>query len=213
MMGDAIVQLVEGAVSSPWFYLALFAFAAIDGFFPLVPSESLVITAGVFAAGGEPDLVPVVVTAAAGAFAGDHVSFLAGRTVGGRAFDRTRPGTRRRAALEWAARTLASRGGLILVVSRYIPGGRTAVTLGAGAVGYPLRSFTVFDSLAAVSWALYAALTGYIGGAAFEDDPLEGLLLGFALAASVALLVELTRALRRRTRRDLSTVADTAAGR
>src|SRR5512134_2523338 len=111
MMGDAIVQLVEGAVSSPWFYLALFAFAAIDGLFPLVPSESLVITAGEFAAGGEPDLVPVVVTAAAGAFSGQHVSFLAVRIVGGRVFDRTRPGTRRRAALEWAARTLSSRGG------------------------------------------------------------------------------------------------------
>ena len=49
-MADAITQLVEGAMGSPWVFVALFAFAMIDAFFPIVPSESLVITAGVFAA-------------------------------------------------------------------------------------------------------------------------------------------------------------------
>ena len=55
-MSDAITDLVEGAMGSPWVYLALCAFAAIDAFFPVVPSESLVITAGVFAATGEPNV-------------------------------------------------------------------------------------------------------------------------------------------------------------
>ena len=49
-MAEAITDLVEGAMGSPWVYLALCAFAAIDAFFPVVPSESLVISAGVFAA-------------------------------------------------------------------------------------------------------------------------------------------------------------------
>ncbi|WP_424923543.1 DedA family protein, partial [Actinomadura bangladeshensis] len=73
---DGILGVVDTAVTSPWFYLVLFAVAAIDGFFPVVPSESLVITAGVYAASGEPELVPVVVLAALGAFTGDHVSGL-----------------------------------------------------------------------------------------------------------------------------------------
>ncbi|TDE15178.1 DedA family protein, partial [Actinomadura sp. 6K520] len=64
---------VGTAVSSPWFYLVLFAVAALDGFFPVVPSESLVITAGVYAASGRPELEWVVVAAALGAFTGDHV--------------------------------------------------------------------------------------------------------------------------------------------
>ena len=51
-MGAAITDLVEGAMGSPWIYLALCAFSMIDGFFPLVPSESLVVSAGVFAATG-----------------------------------------------------------------------------------------------------------------------------------------------------------------
>ena len=55
-MADRITELVEHAVGSPWVYLALFAFAALDAFFPIVPSESLVISAGVFAASGtEPE--------------------------------------------------------------------------------------------------------------------------------------------------------------
>lgn len=103
------------------------------------------ITAGVFAATGEPNLIAVIAVAALGAFTGDHTSYLIGRTAGGRLLARTRPGTRRPAAFDWAGKALAERGGLILVVARYIPGGRTATTIAMGTVGYPLRA----DELAA----------------------------------------------------------------
>jgi len=197
-MSDAITQLVEGAMASPWVLLALFAFAAIDGFFPAVPSESLVVTAGVFAASGEPSLPLVIAAAALGAFTGDHVSYLVGRKAGGRLTRRLRPGTRKQAAFAWAGRALDERGGTILVVCRYVPGARTAVTLTAGAVRHPLRSFSFFDGIAALSWGTYSALVGYLGGAAFEDDPLKGVVLGLGLAISVAAAVEVVRHLRRR---------------
>jgi membrane protein DedA with SNARE-associated domain len=93
----------------------------------------------------------------------------------------------------WARRALAERGGLVLVVARYVPGGRTAVTLTMGSVRYPLRSFTPFAALAAVSWGLYCTLVGYIGGKAFEDNPLKGVVLGIGLALAVTLVVELVR--------------------
>jgi membrane-associated protein len=198
-MSEAIIDLVEGVITSPWLYAALFAFAAIDAFFPAVPSETLVITAGVFAASGdEPYLLGVIAVAALGAFAGDHVSFFVGRTAGARLLARVDPGSRRSAAFDWAGRTLSERGGVILLVCRYIPGARTAITLTAGTVGYRLRSFSFFDAIAAISWGIYCALVGYIGGAAFEDDPLKALLLGFAIATSVTILVEVVRHLRRR---------------
>ncbi|MEU5993700.1 DedA family protein [Spirillospora sp. NPDC047418] len=195
---DGILGLVDTAVTSPWFYLVLFAIAAIDGFFPVVPSESLVITAGVYAASGRPELVLVVVLAALGAFTGDHVSFLVGRRAGGRWVRGLRPGTRRHAAFEWARRTMADRGGLILVVARYVPGGRTAVTVTMGAVGYRLRWFSLFAAVAAVSWGLYGALLGYVGGVAFEDDPVKGVAVGLGLALSVTAVVEGVRFVRRR---------------
>lgn len=199
-MIDALLDLVRGAMGSPWIYLALFAFAAIDAFFPVVPSESLVITAGVFAASGEPNLLLVMGVAALGAFVGDHVSYFAGRAAGGRMLRRARPDSRRRAALDWAARALTERGGLILVVARYVPGGRTAATMTLGGVGYPQRSFSLFAGLAAVSWGVYSALIGYLGGMAFEHDPLRGLLAGFGLAVAITVLAEIVRHRRRRRR-------------
>ncbi len=208
-MTDAILDAAQALMSSPWIYLVLFGFAAIDAFFPVVPSESLVITAGVYAAAGEPNLAGVVAVAALGAFAGDHVSYLAGRFFRrARASARVRPGRevsrrrrRGRRAAERAERMLAERGGLILVVARYIPGGRTAVTVTMGAVRYPARAFAGFDVIAAISWGIYSALIGYLGGKAFEDNPLHGLLLGIGLALAVSALVEGARYLRRRRRR------------
>lgn len=198
-MGDEIIDLVRDVIASPWLYPALFAFAALDAFFPAVPSETLVITSGVFAASGDqPYLVLVIAAAALGAFAGDHVSFFIGRTAGGRVLARARPGTRRHAGQAWAGRTLAERGGVILLVCRYIPGARTAITLTAGAVRYPLRSFTPFDAIAALSWGVYCALLGYIGGSAFEDDPFMALLIGFGLSITVTALIEVARRVRPR---------------
>jgi membrane-associated protein len=197
-MSEAITELVEGAMGSPWVYLAICAFAAIDGFFPAVPSESLVVSAGVFAATGEPNVFAVIGVAAAGAFAGDHISYMIGRTAGGRLLERAKPGSRKAAALERGGRLLDERGGTILIVCRYIPGARTAITLTAGAVRYPLRTFSTFDGIAALSWGAYSAMIGYVGGAAFEEEPLKGLALGLGLALTVTLLVEVVRHLRRR---------------
>jgi len=195
-MDGTILNFVENLMGSPWVYVALFAFAALDGFFPLVPSESLVITAGVFAAAGEPILLLVILVAAAGAFAGDHVAYLLGRTAGGRFVDGAREGTRKRKAFDWAGGILESRGGVIVIVCRYIPGARTAITMTAGAVRYPLRRFSFFDGIAALSWGAYSALVGYVGGATFEDDPFKGLALGLGLALAVTAMVEGVRHLR-----------------
>ncbi|WUJ69406.1 DedA family protein [Kribbella soli] len=193
-MSEAILHFADELMSSWWIYLALWGFAALDGFFPAIPSETLVVTAGVFAAStGKPNLYAVIVVAAIGAFIGDHVSYALGRGAGGRVLDRVKPGTKRHAAIQWARRSLEERGGLVLVVARYVPGGRTAVTLTMGSVRYPLRSFTPFAALAAASWGAYCTLVGFIGGKAFEDNPLKGVVLGIGLALAVTLVVELVR--------------------
>ncbi len=199
-MGDTILHFTEELMSSWWIYLALLGFAALDGFFPAVPSETLVVTAGVFAATGEPKLYGVIAAGAVGAFAGDHVSYFLGRGAGGRLLGRTKPGTKRHAMTRWAHNALAERGGLVLVVARYVPGGRTAVTLTMGAVRYPLARFSLFAGLAAVSWGLYCALVGFLGGKAFEDNPLKGVALGIGLALMVTVLVEVVRHRLRRRR-------------
>ncbi|TDE51168.1 DedA family protein [Nonomuraea mesophila] len=189
-MSHAILDLVQQAMASPWLYAVLFGLALLDGFFPIVPAETAVITAGVFAASGETNLALVIVVAALGAFAGDHVSYLIGKTSGGR--------LRNKKAFVWARGALEERGGLVLIVARYIPGGRTATTLTMGAVRHPLRSFTFFDAIAASSWGVYSGLIGFFGGMAFENDPIKGLLLGLGIAVSVTAIVEGVRWIRKR---------------
>jgi membrane protein DedA with SNARE-associated domain len=166
----------------------------VDAFIPIFPSESLVVTAGVFAHHGKPWLPLVIVTAWAGAFCGDHVSYFIGRYAGDW-LERVwlRPGSRRRKAYDQAGRILAKRGGLVLLIARYIPGGRTAATLVMGAVDYPLRKFSMFDALATGLWATYSTMIGYLGGAAFQNDPFKGLLLGLGIAIGVSALVEAGR--------------------
>src|SRR5262249_43668381 len=101
-------------------------------------------------------------------------------------------------ALGWARGQLARRGGVIIIVARFVPGGRTATTFTCGLTRYAWRRFAVYSAIAAVIWALYASLLGYFGGRAFEDRPLLALILALGIAFGIAGLIEGARKLRRR---------------
>jgi membrane protein DedA with SNARE-associated domain len=189
-------QLV--AEASGWAYAIVFLLAFLDVFLPIVPAETAVITAGVVAGAGDLSLPIVIVVAAAGAFLGDNMSYLIGRRYGHRATDRffsTGKGAER---LDWAENQLEERGGELIIVGRFIPGGRTVVTLSAGTLRYPWRRFALFDAIAAIGWALYASLLGYLGGQVFEQQAWKGLLLALGIAFAVTGSIELVRWLRRR---------------
>lgn len=201
-MIDAINGLIEAVMASPWAYLAIFLVSAVDAFFPVVPSETTVIAAGVLAAAGKQSLLWVIAVGGLGAVAGDHISYLIGRLFGRPAIDWLLRGDRGRQAREWATRALRTRGGLMIVVCRFIPGGRTATTLAAGALSYPLSRFTPFDALAAACWATYSALIGYFTGAALQGNHLLAVGVGIGVAVALSLVAEVTRwALRHRANR------------
>jgi membrane-associated protein len=196
-MFHAFTQLVADA--SGWAYLILFLFAFLDVLVPIVPSETAVITAGVVAASGDLSLALIIPAAAVGAFLGDNTVYLIGRRFGGRATERFFSGERATERMAWAEVQLSERGGELIVVARFIPGGRTAVALSAGTLGYPWRRFVVFDLAAALIWASYAALLGYYGGRTFES--FWGLVLALTTAFAIAGGIELVRWLQRRRRK------------
>ena len=193
-----MIESLTGLVSaSPWTYVVLLGFAALDPLFPFVPSETAAIAAGVLAGAGELSIALVVAAAAAGAFLGDNSSYGVGRTAGERL---TRPlfrGAKGTARRKWAERTLDERGGYLLVAARFIPGGRTAATLTAGVTHMRWTRFLRFTALAAVLWASFAAGLGYLGGRAFEQQPLLGLAAALIVATAVTLSVEVARRLPR----------------
>ncbi len=182
--------LLELASASPWAYALVLAAAALDAVFPLVPSETTVISAGVLAGLGDLSIALVIAAGAAGAFAGDNGGYALGRALGPRIERRL---SRKRRA--WAEDTLARRGGSILLLARFVPGGRTAATLTAGAVAMCWRRFLGFAALAAVLWASFAAVAGYVGGQSFQDDPHFAFALAFALSLGLFALLEAVRRL------------------
>src|SRR5438309_9061224 len=198
-MFDQFTSLV--AQASGWAYLVVMLFAVVDALIPIVPSETAVITAGVVAADGHLYLPLVIVAAALGAFAGDNLAYGLGHRYGDGVQKRFFQGEKAAKRLDWAKRQLDRRGGELIAVARFIPGGRTAVTLTAGLTRYPWRRFAFFDAIASVIWATYAALLGYFGGKAFEGEAWKGLLLALGVAFAVTLAIELVRwAMARRMR-------------
>jgi membrane-associated protein len=188
---SALTSLQVGSVIS---YVIAIVIPALDAVIPVLPSESVIIALGVATAGSaDPRIGLLVACSALGAFLGDNLSYLLGRRFGPRVeqrFFRGEKGARRRA---WAERSLQRFGMQLIVVCRFFPGGRTAVTLCCGIVGYPRRRFVVATAVAGLIWASYSFTIGRLGGRAFEHAPWAGFAVAFGVTIPVSGLVELIR--------------------
>jgi membrane-associated protein len=198
-MAEVLESIVDAVSGSDWSYLIVFAIAMLDAFFPIVPSEATAIAAGVVAGTGGLAVEIVILAAAAGALVGDNISFGIGHFLGGRVERRFFSGEKAQKRLAWARSMLDRRGGYLIVVARFIPGGRTATTFTAGLVEtFPWTRFLRYDAIACAIWGSYTVLLGYFGGRTFEQEPWKGLLLAFGVALAVTGLIELVRHLRGR---------------
>jgi membrane-associated protein len=206
--GPPMSALASLQVDSALSYLIAFALPALDAIFPVLPSETAVIALGVATAGSaDPRIALLVGCAAAGAFLGDNLCYLLGRRFGPSVERRFFASAKGRKARAWAERSLDRFGLPLIVICRFIPGGRTAVTLTCGLTGYPRRRFVPATTVAAVIWALYAFLIGRLGGQAFEDKPWAGLLIAFGASIAISALIEGIRRLaaRRKKNRPVTT--------
>ncbi|MEP6853177.1 MAG: DedA family protein [bacterium] len=191
-----MIDLSHVDPSSPTGYVVAFAVPLLDAFFPVVPSESVVIGLGVLASKSfDLRIVPLVVLVALGAFCGDNISYWLGHRYGSRIADRMLRGEKGQRTRKWAERTLEKYGMRLLIVARFIPGGRTAVTLTAGITHYPVARFRTAVGIAAVLWTAYAFGIGLIGGKTFENNTLAAFGLAFGVAAVISVLVEVVRRL------------------
>ncbi|GGN16713.1 membrane protein DedA with SNARE-associated domain [Actinoplanes campanulatus] len=175
-----------------WAYLALFAFLAVDALVPVVPTQAIMITSGALTVYGDLDLAAVVAVGAVGMFTGDLIAFVLGRSTGARLSalrDRFAPRNEesesktRRAAARFT-RGLRRPGPLVVLLCRFVPGGRMASGYHAGRSGYPIKSFIGYDVAAALSWACYGGLVGHLGGTAITQSAWRL----FAVAATAALI-------------------------
>lgn len=198
---DLINDLIQQAVASPWLLVVMFATAVIDGFFPPIPSETVLVAAAAVSAGGEgTNIVLLCLVAALGATIGDNIAYAIGRGVGTSRWRWMRR-PRVAAAFEHAQGSLSRHGAALILGARYIPVGRVAVNMSAGALGYPWRRFLPVSVLAGLSWAAYSAGIGLLAGQWLKDQPLLSAVLGIALALAIGVIVDRIVAHRRRRAR------------
>ena len=175
-------------------YLIAFGLPCFDAVVPILPSETVIIAFGVATAGSsDPRIFLILLCAAAGAWAGDNLAYLIGWRFGPWATRRFFSGEKGAARRDWAERSLHRFGIALIIVCRFIPGGRTAVTLSCGLIRYSWRRFAIATAVAAVIWASYAFFAGRLGGKAFEDNPVVGFVVAFGGVLVISGLVELIR--------------------
>jgi membrane protein DedA with SNARE-associated domain len=193
---SGIASLV--ASESEWIYPSIFGVSLFDAVIPIFPSESMVIgaaSAGQSAIPGWLYIALLFVSAAGGAWCGDQTAYFVGTRINVRSIKFFR---RRRvlATLDWAEHSLQHRGTLYIIAARFIPMGRVAVNLTAGAVRYPHRRFMAVDAVGTSLWAAWAILIGTVARSLFGGNVLlsiaagvtGGLLLGVAVDKVMGLL-------------------------
>lgn len=186
-------------VASPWLYVVLLAVTVVDGFFPPVPSETvLVAAAAVLASTGEFwALIPLGLIAALGAAIGDNIAFALGRRLG-----TTRWAWMRRprvaAAFAHAESALEQRSAALILGARYIPVGRVAVNMSAGALRFSWRRFLPLSVVAGVSWSALSLAIGLLAGSWVTEQPLLSAGIGIAVALVIGLVIDRVAAARRR---------------
>jgi membrane protein DedA with SNARE-associated domain len=195
---DPISQFILAAAGSPLVLLAVLLLTVADGICPVVPSESVVIgLAAIGISTGHPPLVLLGLVAAVGAFIGDNLTYEIGRRIG---LDRF--GWMRRPwftkIMGKASAALERRVSSAVLAGRFIPGGRVAVSLVAGASGVPRKVFRPLTVLSSISWAGYSLVLGTIAGAWVGAHPLLGALLAVGLGILIGWLIDTALAVRRR---------------
>lgn len=188
---QAINDFILAAAGQPWVLFLVLACCVIDGFFPPIPSESVVVgLAAVAATADVPNPWLLIAVAALGAFTGDNTAYLIGRSVGTQRW-RWMRGPRMQRAFRWAGRELRKRPASLILVARFVPIGRVAVNLTAGATHFSRPRFIGMTMLSATLWATYSVAIGLFFGQWFEDNHLLGAAIAIVCAIVLGILVDL----------------------
>jgi len=190
---DSFFDHLKDISTSPWFYAVIFVLAYLDSVIPVVPSETAVILGGIAAGQGDLDIAGVIACGAVGAMLGDNSAYSIGHRFSGR-LQRWYDGKESRARrLAWADSQLRTRGGSLLLTARFVPGGRTVITLASGITRQRRVRFVIYVAIACIVWASYAAGLGYFFGTQFADSHTKAFIVAFIAAIGISAILELIR--------------------
>jgi membrane-associated protein len=149
----------------PWALVVVAAFLIIETglLFPFLPGDSLIFTVALLAPVLNIPLWLVILVAAAAAITGDQIGFEIGRRRGRRLF---RPDARifKTRYLDEADRFFARWGRGAIVLARFVPVVRTFIAPAIGASKLRHRTFTIWNALGGILWAILLGLAGFFLG-------------------------------------------------
>jgi membrane-associated protein len=132
------------------------------GFF--LPGDSLLVTAGVFAAAGQLNLLHLNLLLIAAAIVGDTVGYWFGRKTGPALFRRPKSLFFNPEHLRRAHDFYEKHGGKTIVLARFMPIIRTFAPIVAGMGGMEYRRFISFNVFGGALWVLSMTLIGFFLG-------------------------------------------------
>lgn len=129
----------------------------------VVPGETAAVLGGVAASQGHVALAAVLAVVMVAAVVGDSVGYEVGRHLGPRLLD-LRILAKRRARLQEAQDFLARRGGVAVLLGRWIAFFRAVMPALAGTARMPYRRFLVFNATGGIAWGAVVVCVGYLAG-------------------------------------------------
>jgi membrane protein DedA with SNARE-associated domain len=184
-------ELIAGLAADPWALVVLAGVVFADAFLVVVPGEVAVTALGtVSMAQGLPPLWAVILVGGAAAFAGDVCCYLIGRLLHPRSWRAMQRPTLLR-AMDWAASRLRTHAATAVFTARFIPFGRLAVNLSAGAASVPAVRYLPIAATAAVAWAAFQALVGAAIASVLPGGTVTAVIASIAVALAVGWTIDL----------------------
>jgi membrane-associated protein len=137
------------------------------GFF--LPGDSLLVTAGLFAAKGDLDILWLNLALILAAIVGDATGYFIGYRAGQALYSRPNSFFFRREHLIKTHEFYEKHGGKTIVIARFMPIIRTFAPVVAGAATMTYRRFAAYNVAGGIGWVLSMTLTGYFLGRTIPD--------------------------------------------
>ncbi|MHA6795892.1 DedA family protein [Pseudonocardia bannensis] len=200
-----LVAAFDTVLHSVWLLPVLALLIAVDAPFPVLPSETLLMSAAAaaFGVGDMPAIAGLFLAALIGSLFGDLITFGLGRS----SHRVLRGVTDSECGLSaWVRRNLFRRPEVALIGARFMPGGRLISTAAAGRVRLPLSRFLPGSLASSALWSIYMLVVGLLLGPIVGGNPLLSLAAGLVMAGLTAGGFEIGRRLRARRRATAASV-------
>ncbi len=170
------------------------------GFF--LPGDSLLVTAGLFAASGHLDLWSLFLFVSLAAIIGDTVGYAIGASTGPKIFTRENSLFFHKKHLTTTKEFYDRYGGITIIIARFMPIVRTFAPLVAGVGGMQYSRFALYNVMGGVGWVVSMVSIGYVLGRTIPDidryiQAVIALVIGLSLLPGIIAFVRSSRRARK----------------